>query len=436
VSTHPITGQFALRRGSVATNTSSQIPRQKTSHITMLVSQQTWEVRAITALLIACLLLPPSIGRSEDLTPALQALRAVGPHGQGHPEAIQAARRLQQLDATHLTTVLAAMDDANPLAVNWIRGVAETLAQNSQKSGKPLPLEDLEKFLAQTGHHPRARRLAYELILSADSTAQQRLTPTWIDDPSLELRRDAVQWLLDQAAEARDAGDKEGYERRLREAFHASRDIDQVQAIAQQLRQADLPADTAAHLGFILTWNLIGPFDNTDTAGFDIAYPPENEINLQQQYAGKNSQVAWKSHITTDDYGVVNLNEALGKAMGVIAYAHAEFISDTERDIELRLGSINATKVWLNGQLLASYHIYHTNVLIDQYIGQGRLKKGSNSILVKIAQNEQTEEWAQDWMFQLRVCDAIGTAVHSKDRSAAEVSQVPATRQPAELPRR
>jgi hypothetical protein len=35
--------------------------------------------------------------------------------------------------------------------------------------------------------------------------------------------------------------------------------------------------------------------------------------------------------------------------------------------------------------------------------------------LLKICQNEQTEEWAQNWAFQFRVCDAIGTAVLARN---------------------
>ena len=45
---------------------------------------------------------------------------------------------------------------------------------------------------------------------------------------------------------------------------------------------------------------------------------------------------------------------------------------------------------------------------IDQYNGRAKLKKGKNLILVRISQNEQTEDWAQSWMFQLRVCDSLG----------------------------
>ena len=54
---------------------------------------------------------------------------------------------------------------------------------------------------------------------------------------------------------------------------------------------------------------------------------------------------------------------------------------------------------------------------IDQYVGRGELKRGSNLILVKICQNEQMEDWAQTWAFRLRVCDSRGTAVLAKNRA-------------------
>jgi Tfp pilus assembly protein PilF len=79
--------------------------------------------------------------------------------------------------------------------------------------------------------------------------------------------------------------------------------------------------------------------------------------------------------------------------------------------VELRLGCINGNKVWLNGELLTANNVYHAGSYMDQYVGRGRLKAGKNVILLKIAQNEQTESWAQRWQFQLRVCDQYGTAV-------------------------
>jgi hypothetical protein len=112
----------------------------------------------------------------------------------------------------------------------------------------------------------------------------------------------------------------------------------------------------------------------------------------------------------------------LGKHKGAITYAFAEFISAEDRPVDLRLGCINANKVWLNGELLTANHVYHSNTSVDQYIAKGKLKKGRNTILLKICQNEQTEVWAQDWKFQLRVCDQIGTAVLSVDRPLGQTA--------------
>jgi hypothetical protein len=42
------------------------------------------------------------------------------------------------------------------------------------------------------------------------------------------------------------------------------------------------------------------------------------------------------------------------------------------------------------------------------------LKKGKNTLLVKCCQNEQTEQWTVEWRFQLRICDATGTAILPK----------------------
>src|SRR5262249_46588018 len=149
--------------------------------------------------------------------------------------------------------------------------------------------------------------------------------------------------------------------------------------------------------------------------GFDAVYPLEKEVKLDARLDGKEGPVSWKEFTTTDEFGTVDLNKAIAKHMGAVAYAYAEFTSSADRPIDLRLGSENGNKIWLNGELLTANHVYHANTSIDQYIGHGRLKAGKNQILVKICQNEQKEDWAQDWKFQLRVCDELGGAVHSAD---------------------
>ena len=140
-----------------------------------------------------------------------------------------------------------------------------------------------------------------------------------------------------------------------------------------------------------MKWQLIGPFDNVDDKGWDVAYPPEAKIDLAAEYDGQKGKVKWIDHTTADDYGVVDLNKIQGKHKGAITYAYAEFVADKDQPCDLRLGCINANKIWLNGKLLTANHVYHAGTEIDQYIAQGKLNKGKNAILLKICQNEQTE---------------------------------------------
>ena len=79
--------------------------------------------------------------------------------------------------------------------------------------------------------------------------------------------------------------------------------------------------------------------------------------------------------------------------------------------VDIRLGTPNAWKLWVNGQLLFGRDEYHRNMQIDQYRVRTPLKKGRNVLLLKVCQNEQPEDWAQRWQYQVRVCDAAGAAV-------------------------
>jgi hypothetical protein len=165
-----------------------------------------------------------------------------------------------------------------------------------------------------------------------------------------------------------------------------------------------------------MKWKLIGPFDSTNQAGFDIAYPPEKEFRPDATYEGKSgAKVRWIDAATQDEFGMVDLNKALSKHKGAVAYAACEFESDQPRQVDLRLGCINANKLWLNGELLGAHDKYHTGMEIDQYVARGQLRAGKNLILLKICQNEQSEEWAQNWAFQFRVCDSIGTAILARN---------------------
>jgi hypothetical protein len=370
-------------------------------------------------LAISCAL-PLSAADDPALAKALAAVRTIAPQGAGHQAAVAAAKTASQAPGSKLPQILAAMDGVNPVAENWLRGVAEAVAQKTTAAGQKLPVKELEAFLADGKHSPRGRRLAYELIAAVDPSAEARLIPTLLDDSSTELRRDAVAQAI---AAAEKITDKPQAISAWQKAFHHARDLDQIKATAAKLTELEKKPDIATHMGYLMTWKLIGPFDNVGDKGWDVAYPPEAKVDLAAEYEGQKGPVKWTEHTTTDDYGTVDLNKVQGNHKGAITYAYAELVADRDRPCELRLGCINANKIWLNGELLTANHVYHAGSEIDQYIAPGTLKKGKNAILLKICQNEQTENWAQGWQFQLRVCDAVGTAILSQDRPTAKVAR-------------
>lgn len=357
-----------------------------------------------------------SFSSDTSIGPLLAQLKAVGPQNPGQREASVAWRRLAAADVSELPSVLAALDDAGPLAANWIAPAVDAIVERAENRGAPLPREALERFLFDTNHAPRARRLAYEILLRGDPALADRVLPKMLDDPSLEMRRDAVARVIAEADRlaAAEPVDNSKTVATYRKALDSARDLDQVNHVAAQLRHFGEKVDLARHFGFITDWKLIGPFDNRDKKGFAAVYPPEHGVDLAATLAGKNGDVKWRPYVTTDEFGQVDLNKAINKELGVVAYALAEFDSPKSQPIELRLATENACKLWLNGKLLFENEVYHSFTAMDQFICRGELKAGRNLILVKICQNEQTEDWAQIWQFQLRVCDALGKAVLSQ----------------------
>ncbi len=172
-----------------------------------------------------------------------------------------------------------------------------------------------------------------------------------------------------------------------------------------------MDVDLQKHFGFLTTWKLIGPFDNKDMQGFPIAYPPEKQIDLSAEYDGQLDRVSWQPIATDDDYGVVDIGKQIENYKGSLMYATTTYNSDRDQTVEFRLGTPNAWKLWVNGELVFQREEYHRSTRMDQYKMPVTLKSGANTILLKVCQNEQTQSWAQDYKFQLRVCDSTGSAV-------------------------
>jgi len=168
--------------------------------------------------------------------------------------------------------------------------------------------------------------------------------------------------------------------------------------------------------GWLTAWQVVGPFDNTGGAGFDKPFPPEDKVDLQAEYEGKAGKVRWKPTKTTNELGLVDLNNPLGTLKSVTGYAYTEITATRARPVELRLGCKNGWKIWFNGKYLFGRDEYHRGIEIDQYRFKVDLQPGRNTILVKVCQNEQTEDWTKEWEFQLRVTDDLGAAIDLAQR--------------------
>jgi hypothetical protein len=364
-------------------------------------------------------LLALALGASADLQDALRVVRQAGPEGRGSRPAARAWRDLAAADVGRLPEVLAGMDGATSLACNWIRSAVDEILERARARKEPLPTRDLETFLRDTRHNPRARRLAYELVLESDKSAADRLLPVMVDDPSPELRRDAVARLLDQADKLSDAGKPAAALPLLRQAFAAAREQGQISRAAAGLRKQGEKIDPAAHLGMVVDWKLIGPFPNPEGKGVTTAYPPEQKIDLTATCDGKSGKVRWTDFVSKQDFGLVDLNAALGQQTDAVGYAYSEFTSREARTVEIRIGCYNVFKLWVNGELVLERGDEYTGMDLDHYITQVSLRPGKNTMLLKLCKGDPPPGVPKLWQFQLRVCDANGKAILSTTRPAA-----------------
>ncbi len=356
---------------------------------------------------------------AADVRSMLEKIQAAGREGAGNPEAARAWRDLVAQGPGVLPAILSTFDDRNPVTSNWLRAAVDAIAERELARRRSLPTRVLESFVIDTRHPARGRRIAYECLARVDPTAPQRLLPGMLYDPSSELRREAVGATIEAARKLENRGDAEAAIHAYRKALAAAHDIDQVEEITRTFTRLGTEVDLASHFGFIRKWMVIGPFDNTGKHGFHAVLPPEARVDLNASCTGKRGvELRWREETTGDAYGVVDLNKMLGKELGVIGYAFTSINAIGEQEVEIRVGSDNAVKLFLNRTEVFRSEEYHHGIRMDQYVIPVRLRPGPNEILLKVCQDEQKEDWAEIWSFQLRMCDSTGTPVFFREVSS------------------
>ena len=358
---------------------------------------------------------------ADEISDSVNVLQNVQPGGKGTNTARQAVDQLAMAGEPALLPVLKGFSGSNPLAVNWLRNAFEEVVTTQLKGGKSLPADALEAFVLDRAQSPTARRLAYETLRSQNADLEAKLIPDMLLDPSPEFRRDAVARLIAEAGKAGDAAAATPlFQKALTGAVHE----DQVKEIAEALRKNGAAVDVQKHFGFLPQWMIVGPFDNKEEKGFAVAYAPEEQaasgtpLDATAEYDGQSGKVKWVPVTTEDDYGVVDIAKQIENFKGSVMYASTTWNSAGDQQVEIRLGTPNAWKLWVNGKQVFEREEYHRSSAVDQYKVPVTLKAGENVLLFKICQNEQTQEWAQRYQFQIRICDSTGSAILPKITTA------------------
>ena len=184
--------------------------------------------------------------------------------------------------------------------------------------------------------------------------------------------------------------------------------------------EGNLLGEAAKHqrLGLITDWLVIGPFDNEGKAGFDAAYPPEQGIDLDGAYPGKEREVRWRRYPPGLGTAFVELDAVFRPRLNVVAYALVLVNSPVEQPAALRFGTDDAVKIWLDGALAYADDGCHA-AAFDQAAAGVVLRAGWNALLVKVTQGEGA------WRFCLRLTAPDGSPL-SGLRVEADPEQVKA----------
>jgi hypothetical protein len=179
----------------------------------------------------------------------------------------------------------------------------------------------------------------------------------------------------------------------------------------------NLAKNWAEEQGFVVNWLVCGPFPNPgerpDNTGFgtdylknyggEAAFTPTNGMEIK--IAG-GSSVKFLPYSTTGTdiiFGDVAHLKIESSQEKILVYCACWLDSDADKDVEVRVGSDDGYKLWINHQLISEQHVYRA-MEMDQETHKVKLNKGKNLLLIKVDQD------TGEFQFMLRVVGADGKA--------------------------
>lgn len=212
--------------------------------------------------------------------------------------------------------------------------------------------------------------------------------------------------------------------------------------VARLDEAAGRPVEAARRLraeGYVLDWQIIGPFENANRSGHDAVYPPQTEPFLADapmfgKLAGE--PLSWRpwSYESLPRGGYLGFDDALRPAEQVTGYATTWVKVDRDVDAGLHLGTGGPYTAWLDGAEVARGDAYRMPDPLQDTHGIA-LRRGWNRVLIKVSALEGM------WGFYARISAADGSAIPGleiratppTDGAAAKATAVATPRKAASL---
>jgi hypothetical protein len=144
---------------------------------------------------------------------------------------------------------------------------------------------------------------------------------------------------------------------------------------------------------YLDAWYLIGPWENNGRVDYTNVHPPENGIDFDAIYAGKEGRELRWQYIHSNNIRVIPENGPGDSTW----YAFTELYFEESMEMLLAVASDDATKVWINNQV-----VWQENGLSQWSPGEGVrkvfFKEGSNTMLVRV------ENGPGETIFSVVVC--------------------------------
>ena len=134
-------------------------------------------------------------------------------------------------------------------------------------------------------------------------------------------------------------------------------------------------------------------------------HPPERSVDLDVEYDGAAGRVRW--HLEpVPPMGYVDLSRLIAGGVEIQGYAAAWLEAGEDVEGEIRFGSDDTGKIWLNGELIHECDS-ERRAMPDDDIIPIDLERGASQILLKIG------NYRGGWGFYFRITDGAGSELPS-----------------------